>query len=100
MSRTFSLELGEEIKSDIGNQVIMLLMFLFMILAIYLSDANPANHNIYVMPVVTLSLLFLVILTLSWSPRDSYSAVGRLLLGFSSSRRWWSSPITSLGSCS
>jgi signal transduction histidine kinase/CheY-like chemotaxis protein len=69
MFKTQNMNLGEEMKSDIGHQVILALLFLFIVLAIFLSDAIPVNDNIYVMPIVTLTLLFLVILTLILIPK-------------------------------
>ncbi len=69
MFKTLNMNLGEEMKSDIGHQVILALLFLFIGLAIFLSDAIPVNDNIYVMPIVTLTLLFLVILTLILIPK-------------------------------
>ena len=69
MFKTLNMNLGEEIKSDIGHQVILALLFLFVVLAIFLSDAEPVNHSLYTMPIVTLTLLFLVILTLILMPK-------------------------------
>jgi signal transduction histidine kinase/CheY-like chemotaxis protein len=69
MLKTLNMNLSEEIRSDIGHQVILALLFLFVLLAIFLSDAAPANNSLYTMPVVTLTLLFLVILTLILIPK-------------------------------
>ncbi len=69
MFKTLNVNLSDEIRSDIGHQVILGLLFLFVLLAIFLSDTVPANNNLYTMPVVTLTLLFLVVLTLFLIPR-------------------------------
>jgi signal transduction histidine kinase/CheY-like chemotaxis protein len=69
MFKTLSMDLGEDTKSDIGHQVIFALLFLFIFLAIFLSDAVPVKDNLYAMPIVTLTLTFLVILTLLLIPK-------------------------------
>ena len=69
MFKTLNMDLSEETKSDIGHQVILALLFLFIVLAIFLSDADPANNSIYTMPIVTLTLLFLIIITLILIPK-------------------------------
>jgi signal transduction histidine kinase/CheY-like chemotaxis protein len=69
MLKTLKLNLADEIKSDTGNQVIIILMFLFVILAIFLWDEPPAANHFLIMPGLPLALLFLVILTLALIPR-------------------------------
>jgi signal transduction histidine kinase/CheY-like chemotaxis protein len=69
MLKTLNMNLSDEVRSDIGHQVILALLFLFVVLAIFLSDAVPVNNSIYTMPIVTLTLLFLVILTLILIPK-------------------------------
>ncbi len=63
MLKTTRFDLGEEIKSEIGNQIIFLLLFLFMVLAIFLVDIDPSIHSIYVVPVVALTIVSMVVLT-------------------------------------
>lgn len=69
MRRSLNLGLMEDIRAETGSKIVIVMLFLMIGLAIYLSDVEPVVENIYVMPAVTLSILFLVVLTLALTPQ-------------------------------
>jgi signal transduction histidine kinase/CheY-like chemotaxis protein len=65
MLKLHDLDYGEEIKSEIGTQVIFILLLVFIALAIFSSDAQPVVNDLYAMPAITLGIVGIVILTLA-----------------------------------